>query len=139
MSDISAALQSAIATALRASPDVMAAFGVWPIQIFDIPPINAKPPYLTIGPAAVSELPADGFDLSEMDFPVHVWSLTSPPGHAEAQGFAAAVRSVLPGVEVTAGGLVYAVTLQRTTYLTDPSDGRTAHAIIACSFTTAPA
>ena len=139
MSDISAALQAAVAQALRADAGVITAFGMNPVRILDIPEVNAVPPYLTLGPAEVSPLAAEGFDLSETAYPVHVWSLTSPPSFGEAQALSAAVRAVLPAVRVAAGGRVYAAAHERTAYLVDPADGRTVHAVVTVRFTTAPA
>ena len=140
MSDITAALKRAIATALRADADIIAAFGANGVRIVDIPEANELPPFLACGPpSAVLPVFAEGFDLSEIDYPVHIWSLTAPPSTSEAEVFAVAVRAVLLTVEVSVGGRTYAVVPVRTEYLIDPSDGRTVHAVVTSRFTTAPA
>ena len=139
MSDLTGPLKRAIATTLRADGAVIAAFGANSIRIVDIPTPNEVPPYLTLGPGQVLPIFAEGFDLSEAEYPVHVWSLTSPPSSDEAEAIAPAVRAALAGVTVSAGGRVYAVLPVRTDYLIDPSDGRTVHAVITSRFTTAPA
>ena len=139
MSDISGPLKTAIATALRGDAGVLAAFGMSPVLIFDIPPVDASPPYITLGPVDLSPIQAEGFDLSEIDYPVHVWSLTSPPSLDEAAAISAAIQAVLPDVTVTTGGVVCAIEPRRVTYLIDPSDGRTVHAVLTFRFTTAPA
>ena len=138
MSDISGPLQTAAAAALRADAGVISAFGPNPVQIFDIVPDNAVEPYLALGLAQVLPIQAEGFDLSETDYPVHVWSRPSPPGLAEAQAIAAAVRSCMLGARVAAGGLVYDALPVRTVALVDPSDNRTVHVIVTTRFTTAP-
>ena len=138
MSDITGALQPASATALRADAGVIAAFGANPVKIYDIAPDNAVEPYLVLGPAQVSPIQAEGFDLSETDYPVHVWSRTNPPGFAESQAIAAAVRVCMLGVRVSTGGRVYDALPLRTVQLLDPGDNRTVHVIVTTRFTTAP-
>ena len=138
MSDLNAPLRSAAAAALRMDIGVIAAFGANPMQIFGIAPDNATEPYLVLGPAPVAPLQAEGFDLSEMDYPVHVWSRPDPPSFDEADAISSAVRAVMIAVRVSAGGRVYDALPVRTVTLVDPSDNRTVHAIVTTRFTTAP-
>ena len=139
MSDIRGPLQAAAAVALRGDAGVMLAFGANPIQIFDLVPVDAVEPYLSLGPASVLPLQAEGFALSEIDFPVHVWSRPDPPGRGEAQAIAAAVAAVMPTVQVAWGGRVYYALPVRTEEAGDPSDPRVVHATVTTRFTTAPA
>lgn len=140
MSDIARALKRTIAPVLRADAGVIAAFGANPVRIVDLPEVNEPPPFLVLGPpSSILPIPAEGFDLSEIDYPVHFWSLTSPPSRDEAEAMAPAVRAALLSVVVSIGGKTYAVAPVRTEYLVDPSDGRTVHAIVTVRFTTAPA
>ena len=139
MSDITGALRDAASSALRADQGVAAAFGTATVKIYTVPPPNAVEPYLVTGLGSVQPILAEGFDLSEVDFPVHVWSRPEPPSFDEAEAIAPAVRACMLGVEVSVGGRVYAAVPVRTEYLIDPSDNRTVHAVIITRFTTAPA
>lgn len=139
MSDISAALQLAIATSLRGDAAVMAAFATAPVKIYDVVPDNAPEPYLQIDLSEVLPIAAEGFNLSESEASVHIWSRPAQPGLGEAQAMAPAVAAVLAQVSVPAGGRVYAALPVRTSYLRDPSDPRLIHAVVTFRFTTAPA
>lgn len=136
MSDLTGSLRRAIAARLRADPGVQATFTDGAPRIVGVPETNQKPPYITMGPALVDPVLAEGFDLSEIDYPVHVWSLTSPAGPAEAEEIAGAIRQALVApLELDTGRALVAIP-GRTTYLIDPSDGRTIHAVVSTRFTT---
>lgn len=139
MSDLNGPLLAATALALRADAGVAAAFGAAPMAIYDMAPPNAAPPYLVVGPGVVAPIQAEGFDLSTMDYPVHVWSRPDPPAMDEAYALANAVRQAMLGVSISTGARVYAALPVRTTPLIDPSDERTVHVVVMTRFTTAPA
>lgn len=139
MIDVGGLLAEAIATTLRTDAGVAAAFSPAPVQIFEIVPENSVEPYLELPPGDELPILAEGFDLSEIEVAVHVWSRTDPPGFAEARAIATAIETALPGVQLAAGGRLYAVTPAGRTPLRDINDPRVVHLIVKARFTTAPA
>lgn len=138
MSDPSGPLRLALEPWLRADAGVIAAFAGKPVKVFNkLPPIDAKAPYLFIAGFFVLPELADCMDNAEVDVQVDVWSLTNPPGFAEAERLAPAVVSAMQDTEDTGQSPAFSVTGWRvvsalpvsTTYLTDPSDGKTVHAV----------
>ena len=140
MSDLNAELTQAVATALRADPATLVAFGRNPILVFDIVPANTSEPYIQLPGGAVEPIEAEGFDLSTIVYPVHVWSRPAAPSFDEARAIAKAARAVLLGIQAASGGVVYAVgKVETQAPLVDPSDNRTVHLVVTAEFTTAPA
>ena len=134
-----AAVQAAIKAALRRDVAVIAAFAQAPVKVYDLVPANAVAPYLVVSLPTVSPIEAEGFDLAELEFTVHVWSRPDPPSVAEALALATAVEAVLDAVQVPAGVTLYAALPVRTVPLIDPSDARTVHVIVTFRFTSSPA
>lgn len=138
MSEPSAELRPALRTWLKADTEVAAAFGVKTVKVFaQLPAPNEGYPYVVLAGFLNEDEAADCYDAVIVNLQVDVWSLTSPPGFAEAETIAKAVKASLRRIELgsspaftLASHRVVAVELNGTQYLTDPSDGRTVHAVI---------
>lgn len=139
-------LRPALRTWLKADAAVIAAFEAKTVKVFaGFPPANTAKPYVVIASLFASPLIADCFAGSEVDYQLDVWSLTDPPGFAEAAAIAPAVAVAAaaiadpdsPAFEID-GWSVKAVAPISTSYLTDPSDAKTAHALIRGRITLAP-
>lgn len=139
MIDIAAPLQAAIKATLQASAEMTGVMPGGKVRVFDVPPRNAVAPYIVIGGDDILPIRADGFALGEADCTIHIWSLTDPPGFAEAKAIAATLSDVLLSLPSTDGCRVYASDFVRARYLIDPGDNLTAHGIVTLRFTTAPA
>ncbi len=146
MSDPAAVLRPALKDWYRTDAGVIAAFGVKAVKVFSqLPPINEKPPYVLIPGLLIEDDSADCLDAVQVPLDIDVWSLTSPPGFAEAELIAAAVRASTARLADTnspaftiAGFRVVAVQAGRTQYLTDPSDGKTVHAVVGATLSIDP-
>lgn len=139
MSDPCAELQAAIRAALKGDPMLKVLFGgdPKPVKVYDVPPVNASPPYLVIGEDSVAPDLADCIDGAEVSATVHVWSLTNPPGLTEAKKIGAAVQAVLLGLGDLPSHRVVSTEPRLARYLTD-ADGRTAHGIVTAQVNTEP-
>lgn len=140
MSDPSSVLGPALKAWLETDTEVIAAFGSKPVKVFDVlPPPNEGSPYIFLAGGFVIDALADCYDAAEVDLQVDVWSLTSPPGFNVARRIAAAVKASLKRTEDTGDSPAFTLSGHRvvsaeplsTNYLTDPSDGKTVHAVIA--------
>jgi hypothetical protein len=148
MSDPASVLRPALATWLRTDTEVRAAFGSNTVQVFaKLPPVDARAPYIFLAGLDVEADDAECLDASQVILQIDVWSLTSPPGFTEAETIAKAVQSALRRMEEDVGNSpefsisgfrVVAVQYDRTSYLTDPSDGKTVHAIVAATLSVDP-
>jgi hypothetical protein len=138
VSEPSAELRPALRTWLKADTEVAAAFGAKTVKVFaQLPAPNEGYPYVVIAGFFNEDEAADCYDAVIVNLQVDVWSLTSPPGFSEAETIAKAVKASLRRIELgsspaftLASHRVVAVELNGTQYLTDPSDGRTVHAVI---------
>jgi len=148
MSDPASVLRPALATWLRGDTEVRAAFGANTVKVFaKIPLVNEPMPYVWLAGFDVEDDSAECLDATQVVLQIDVWSLTSPPGFAEAEAIAAAVGAALKRIEEDVGNSpefsisgfrVVAVQFDRTAYLTDPSDGKTVHAIISATLSVDP-
>lgn len=139
MSDPSLVLRPALAAWLRTDTEVMAAFGSKQVKVLQkIPVPNDPKPYVFLAGFSVDDDIAECLDATQVELQIDVWSLTSPPGFAEAATIAGAVKASIfrladdgnsPPFSI-AGFRVVAVEPLSTDYLTDPSDGATVHAVI---------
>lgn len=138
MSEPSAELRPALRTWLKADTEVVAAFGAKTPKVFaQIPKPDEKYPYVLLSGFFNEDEAADCYSAVIVNLQVDVWSLTEPPGFAEAEGIAAAVKASLlrinegdsPAFTLASHRVVF-VELAGTQYLTDPSDGRTVHVVI---------
>lgn len=139
MSDPAGVLREALYDYLIADAEVIASFGAADVKIYKtLPPVNAHSPYIFIAGLFVRDDIAECIDAAEVDLQIDVWSLTDPPGFTEAEAVAKAVKASLAGLEDTgdspgltlAGHRIVWVQPTSTNYLTDPSDGKTVHAVI---------
>lgn len=139
MSDPAGELRAALEPWLRTDPGVVAAFGSNRVKVYKtLPPVNAEPPYIFIAGLTIRDEIAECIDAAEADLQIDVWSLTDPPGFAEAEIIAKAVKACLAALEddgdsppfTIADHRVVSVQPISTQYLTDPSDGKTVHAVI---------
>jgi len=147
VSDPASVLRPGLADWLRDDTEVIAAFGGNTVKVFaKVPPINAAIPYVWIAGFDVEDDSAECLDATQVALQIDVWSLTTPPGFAEAESIAAAVRASMvrmaddgdsPLFSIS-GFRVVAVQIDRTQYLTDPSDGKTVHAVIAATLSVDP-
>lgn len=148
MSDPASILRPALAAWLRNDTEVIAAFGVNPLKILSkTSPVNVGYPYVWIAGFDVEDDTAECLDATQVILQIDVWSLTSPPGFAEAEAIAKAVKASLTRMENAVGNSpeltlsgfrVVAVQHDRTNYLTDPSDGKTVHAVIRATLSVDP-
>lgn len=147
MSDPTLELAPALLTWLRADAGVIAAFGANAVRVFDaFPPANQAKPYLLIAGLDVEDDGAECLDAVQVPLQIDVWSLTNPPGFTEARRLARAVQASVRRLEDTgdspaftiAGFRVVAVQLGATRYLTDPSDGKTVHAVVGATLSVDP-
>jgi hypothetical protein len=138
VSEPSAELRPALRTWLKADTEVVAAFGAKTVKVFaQLPAPNEGYPYVVLAGFFNEDEAADCYDAVIVNLQVDVWSLTSPPGFSEAETIAKAVKASLRRIELGSSPAftltshrVVAVELNGTQYLTDPSDGRTVHAVI---------
>lgn len=96
-----AIIQPLVEAALRGDAALKAMFPANKVRVYDVPPTNAKTPYLVIGEDSFDDVSGEGVSLSEISATVHVWSLTDPPGKLEAKRIGDRVEQVLIGL---AGG-----------------------------------
>lgn len=144
MSDPAGELREALEPWIRADTEVRAAFEGKTVKVYKtLPPVNAVPPYVFLaGFFALDDL-AECMDNSEVDLQIDVWSLTDPPGFEEAERIAPAVRGSVLRIEDDGDSPAFTLDNFRvvsvqpisTTYLTDPSDGKTVHAVISVRLT----
>jgi hypothetical protein len=137
MADPSAVLRLALRDYLKHETGIATAFGSATVKVFDkLPTPNAGMPYLFIQPFFVDDALAECMDDAEVDVSIDVWSLTDPPGLTQAETIAAAVKAALHSLDgdsprmPLSGWRCVAVENVNTQYLTDPSDGKTVHAVI---------
>lgn len=139
MSDPCGELREALEPWLRGWAGIVAAFGSKRVKVYKtLPPPDATAPYLFIAGLTVLDDSAECMDNAEVEVQLDVWSLTDPPGFTEAEALAAAARDALVATEDTGDSPAFTLTNFRvvsaqhasTTYLTDPSDGKTVHAVI---------
>jgi hypothetical protein len=136
--DIAAPLQAAIKATLLASPAMIAVMPAGKVRVFDVLPRNVVPPYIIIGADDIAPIRADGFELSEAECTIQIWSLTDPPGLAQAKAIGAALSDTLLSLPSTDGCRIYASDFRSARYLTDPGDNLTAHGIVTLRFTASP-
>lgn len=137
MADPSAVLRAALRSYLKNESGIGSAFGSSTVKVFaKLPPANEPMPYLFIQPFFVADDLAECMDNAEVDVSIDVWSLTDPPGLTQAETIAAAVKAALHSLDgdsprmPLAGWRCVAALTVNTQYLTDPSDGKTVHAVI---------
>jgi hypothetical protein len=144
MSDPAGELRAALEPWIRSDAGVIAAFAGQTVKVFaTLPPVNAVPPYIFIAGLFVRDDIAECMDAAEVDLQIDVWSLTSPPGFVEAERIAKAVKILLAALEddgdspafTVAGYRIVSVQPISTNYLTDPSDGKTVHAVVQLTLT----
>jgi hypothetical protein len=128
------ALRAAITDALRADAALVAVLGG--PKIYDEPPRGAAFPYVTLGEARISALPADETGLQEHQLTLHAWSQQG--GHREAQMIAAALLQALddaplPLADHRLVNLRFALADVRR-----DADGRTYHAFVRFRAVTEP-
>lgn len=148
MSDPASVLRPALRDWLATDTAVIGAFGSKTVKVFErLPPVNAGSPYIFLAGFLVDDDAAECLDAVQVELQVDVWSLTTPPGFAEAEAIAKAVAASLLRLEADvgnspqfsiAGHRVVAVQLGSTQYLTDPSDGKTVHAVIRATLSVDP-
>ncbi len=148
MSEPSVELRAALEPWFRADAGVVASFGSNPVKVYSsLPPVSAVAPYIFIAGFFVEDEAADCYAGTIVNLQVDVWSLMQPkPGFSEAETIVAAVKAALTATEDTgatptftlASYRVVAVELVSTNYLTDPSDGKTVHAVIAARLSVDP-
>lgn len=146
MSNPSVVLRPALETWFRGDTQVIASFNGKTVKVYkSLPPVNAVAPYIFIAGLTVLDDIAECLDATEVDLQIDVWSLTDPPGFAEADAISTAVKASIFRLQNTdspaftiAGFRVVAVQPISTDYLTDPSDGKTVHAVIRATLSIDP-
>jgi hypothetical protein len=146
MADPSGLLRAALKPWIKTDAAVIAAFAAQTVKVFALlPPPNSAKPYVFLAGFSLDPILAQCFHGGEILYQVDVWSLTDPPGFAEAERIAPAVADCLnrladpdsPAFAIV-GWAVKASPPPTIDYLTDPSDGKTTHAIIRGRLTLAP-
>lgn len=144
MSDPAGLIRNALETWLRGDSGVIAAFGSKPVKIYStLPPVDAKAPYVFISGVDPDDDLAACMDNAIVNLELGVWSLTSPPGFTEAEAIAPAVKAAVARMEATGDSPAFSISgfaiksaeNLSTQYLTDPSDGKTVHAVILARLT----
>ena len=138
MSDPSLAVQDAIEAALRASPDVLAAFDATVVRIFSMaPPLGAAFPHLLIGDDQVIGDDTECASSSEVAVNVHIYAREDTPADSrrKAKILAAAVKTALNGPLTLTGHVCDDWMYDDTQHLTDP-DLLTAHSIVRLTYWT---
>ncbi len=135
MTVAAAALRAAIHDALSSDGALAALLGG--AKIYDEPPPNAQPPYVTLGEARVTDASAGGEPLEEHQLTLHAWSRQG--GHREAHMIAGALLNALDDAPLSPSGhrlvnLRFAVADVRR-----EADGRTYHAAVRFRAVTEPA
>lgn len=148
MSDPASVLRPGLATWLRTDTEIVTAFGSSTPQVYaKLPPINAAYPYIFIAGMDVESDDAECLRASQVILQIDVWSLTIPPGFTEAETIAKAVKSAIYRLQADVGNSpqfsisgfrVVDAQVDRTSYLTDPSDGKTVHAVISATLSVDP-
>lgn len=136
MSDIALPVQEIVTAALKGDAPLKGMFKANLVRLYDVPPTNAPSPYLTVGEDSITELEGEGLDLSEIEATVHVWSLTSPPGKAEAKRLGGRVKDVL--LALADGPVIRTTWRVAERYFMD-ADGVTCHGVITIGMAHEPA
>jgi hypothetical protein len=138
VSDPSAELMAAIKAALEADAALAAAMG-GDVKVYDVGPTNARKPYLILANADVSPDEAECIEGAETDVTLDVWSLTEPPGQAQAMTIAAAAKAAMMGLaaDLPSHRLLDPIAV-RVSHLIDLVDGKTAHSVVTVRFPTEP-
>jgi hypothetical protein len=135
-------LQVAALSAIRADGGVAAVFArLNPdsprVRVYEVPPVDANPPYVVLQQGTTTPLLAEGMDLAEVEFTPTVWTLggadEGPPNLSDCMDLGAAVLAALLAVDEVASWRVLDVKPTRSTYSLD-HDGRTARGAIAVQF-----
>lgn len=125
MIDVALALQDALVAALRADAAVAALVGA---RIYDRVPLNAERPYISMGPAQVTEERMDCIDGAEVFQQIDCWS--SEPGFGECKTLASAARAALNRLPAAQAGLNFEIEHRFTSVFRD-GDGLTSHAVLS--------
>lgn len=125
MSSQTLAMQGAIVDALKADAALNA---VLQKRVFDRVPENVALPYISIGPAQMTEDDADCMDGAEVFQQVDVWS--KEPGYTECKKIGGLVRKALHRLTVTRDGFTFQIEHRFTTEQRD-GDGITSHGILS--------
>jgi hypothetical protein len=147
MSDPALELRPALKDWIKADTEVVAAFGAREVKVFAVlPTANTAMPYVVIAGMFVEDQQADCYNAAIVNLQLDVWSLTTPAGFTEAERIAGAVKASLTRAAndgnspalMLASHRVKFVENSSTQYLTDPSDGKTVHAVIQSRLTIDP-
>lgn len=143
MSDPTDVLGPGLVTWIKGDTEVIAAFAGKAVKVFDeIPPTNEPYPYVFLAGMDPEDDAADCYDAAIVDLQADVWSRTK----TEARRIAKAVKAAIKRCEDTGDSPAFTISGHRlvavapisTRYLTDPSDGKTVHAVIAARLSVDP-
>jgi len=135
MSHAAAALRAAIHHALSNDAPLAALLGG--AKVYDEPPRGARPPYVTIGEARVSDASAGDDDAEEHQLTLHAWSHQG--GHREAHLIAGALLQALDDAPLALDGHLLVNLRFALADIRRESDGRTYHAAVRFRAVTEPA
>lgn len=143
MSDSTDVLGPALVAWLEDDTEVAAAFAGKTVKVFDdIPPTNEPYPYIFLAVLDPDDEAADCYDAAIVNLQLDVWARTRPVARRIAKAAKASIKRCEDTGDSPAftlsGQRVVAVDIQRTRYLTDPSDGRTIHAVIEAGLSVDP-
>ena len=127
MTDVSLAMQGAIVALLKASGPLQILLGPGS-RIHDKVPLSAPLPYISIGPAQVTQDDAACIDGAEVFQQIDVWS--TEPGFLQCKTIVGQVRDILHRAQADGDGLAFEIEHRFTTYLRD-GDGLTSHGVLS--------
>jgi hypothetical protein len=134
MSTSAIALRTAIYDTLSADAALFALLGAG--RIYDTPPREAAPPYVTLGEMRLSNMSGDGGATIEHQLTLHAWSQQG--GHKEAHAIAGALLAALDDTPLALGG--HRLVQLRFVFadIRREKDGRTYHALVRFRAVTEP-
>ena len=137
MSDPALYVQVAALAALRSDPGVALALAnagaASGVRVYEVPPVNAIPPYIVLQQGSTVPLLAEGMDLSEVELTPTVWTLDDPPSLKNCMAIGEAVLAALLGMTQIDGYRISQIRPVRSTYSLD-HDGKTARVANAVRF-----
>lgn len=143
MSDPTLELGPGLKAWLEASTEVIAAFGAAPVLVFDAtPPTNQAKPYLYIAGLDPEDDTAECLEATQVRLQLDAWTKERATARTLLRAAEARIRALEDDGDspafTLAGFRVVAVDIERTSYLSDPSDGRIVHGALFASLSVDP-
>lgn len=134
-----AELAAQLLAALKEDTGLAAAFPSGKAKVFDLPPSNQQMPYVCFDDAHIESQAGQGFDGSEANLSLHVWSRPAAPGMQEARTLAAAAVDAV----VNAGLIMDNFRMVQARWVDSrpllQPDGQTVHIVVRFAISADPA